>query len=134
MRKKKDIDVLNVLAEFQKNILEKKPAADKMYDEVQMMHSKIRPLQGDVSLLNLSDTNLIEALWNLGKLDEFFRTQKDRLTQKQKQIFFQFLENLYEQFQEKLSNVKLKPLEEIKVDSSVEMEIFKEETHRSKVN
>lgn len=134
MRKKREIDVLHVLAEFQKNILEKKPSADKMYDEVQMMHFKIRPLQGDVSLLNLSDSNLIEALWNLGKLDEFFRTQKDQLTQKQKQIFFQFLENLYEQFQEKLSNVRLQPIEEIRVDSSVEMEIFKEETHRTKVN
>lgn len=130
MGKKKDIDVLHVLAEFQKNILEKKPALDKMYDEVQMMHFKIRPLQGDVSLLNLSDTNLIEALWNLGKLDEFFRNQKDNLTQKQKQIFFQFLENLYDQFQEKLSNVRLKPIEEMQVTTSVEMEIFKEETQK----
>jgi len=101
-----------------------------MYDEVQMMHFKIRPLQGDVSLLNLSDTNLIEALWNLGKLDEFFRTQKDQLTQKQKQIFFQFLENLYDQFQDKLSNVRLKPIEEMQVSSSVEMEIFKEESQK----
>jgi len=126
--------VLHVLAEFQKNILEKKPSHDKMYDEVQMMHFKIRPLQGDVSLLNLSDINLIEALWNLGKLDEFFQNQKDRLTQKQKKIFFQFLENLYEQFQDKLSNVRLKPIEEIQVNSSVEMEIFKEETHKQKLN
>ena len=130
MEKKKNIDVLHVLAEFQKNILEKKPTMDKMYDEVQMMHFKIRPLQGDVSLLNLSDTNLIEALWNLGKLDEFFRTQKDQLTQKQKQIFFQFLENLYDQFQDKLSNVRLKPIEEMQVSSSVEMEIFKEESQK----
>src|SRR3990167_7662310 len=130
MAKKKNIDVLHVLAEFQKNILEKKPTMDKMYDEVQMMHFKIRPLQGDVSLLNLSDTNLIEALWNLGKLDEFFRTQKDQLTQKQKQIFFQFLENLYDQFQDKLSNVRLKPIEEMQVSSSVEMEIFKEESQQ----
>ncbi|OGK18795.1 hypothetical protein A3G67_01735 [Candidatus Roizmanbacteria bacterium RIFCSPLOWO2_12_FULL_40_12] len=130
MAKKKNIDVLHVLAEFQKNILEKKPTMDKMYDEVQMMHFKIRPLQGDVSLLNLSDTNLIEALWNLGKLDEFFRTQKDQLTQKQKQIFFQFLENLYDQFQDKLSNVRLKPIEEMQVSSSVEMEIFKEESQK----
>ncbi len=134
MRKKKDVDVLHVLAEFQKNILEKKPSAEIMYDEVQMMHFKIRPVQGDVSLLNLSDINLIEALWNLGKLDEFFRTQKDQLTQKQKQIFFQFMENMYEQFQDKLSNVRLKPIEEIETNSSVEMEIFKEETIRTKVN
>lgn len=130
MSKKKNVDVLHVLAEFQKNILGKKPSLDKMYDEVQMMHFKIRPLQGDVSLLNLADINLIEALWNLGKLDEFFRSQKDKLTQKQKQIFFQFLENLYEQFQDKLSNVKLRPIEEMQTPSSVEMEIFKEETQK----
>lgn len=134
MRKKREVDVLHVLAEFQKNILEKKPTLEKMYDEVQMMSFKIRPLQGDVSLLNLSDINLIEALWNLGKLDEFFRSQKDRLTQKQKRVFFQFMENLYEQFQEKLSNVKLKPIEEMQSQSSVEMEIFKEEAHTRKLN
>ncbi len=134
MKKKKHIDVLHVLAEFQKNILEKKPSLPQMYDEVQMMHFKIRPLQGDVALLNLSDLNLIEALWNLGKLDEFFKSQKDNLTHKQKQIFFQFLENMYEQFQEKLTNVRLKPMEEMEMSTSVEMEIFKEETHKSKVN
>ena len=134
MKKKKHVDVLHVLAEFQKNILERKPSLPQMYDEVQMMNFKIRPLQGDVALLNLSDLNLIEALWNLGKLDEFFKSQKDSLTHKQKQIFFQFLENMYEQFQEKLTNVRLKPIEEMEKTTSVEMEIFKEETHKSKIN
>lgn len=130
MKKKETVDLLLILADFQRNTLESKPSIEAMVDEVRMMHFKIRPLQGDVSLLDLREDKLIETLWNLGKLDEFYQKHNNRLTSGQKSIFFNFFEEIYGKFQNQLNKLNLRSTVEKDVPSTIEMEIFKDDTFK----
>ncbi len=131
MKKKETVDLLSILADFQKNILNSKLSIDTMMDEVRMMHFKIRPIQGDVSLLNLREDKLIETLWNLGKLDEFYQKHNDRLTSGQKSIFFNFFDEIYHKFQNQLNRLNLRSSGQADIPSTIEMEIFKDDTFKS---
>ncbi len=126
MKKRKPIDVLGIIANFQKDVLGNKPSRNQMADDVRMMKFKIRPLQGDVSLLNLNDSTLIEMLWNLGKLEEFYSQQSRGLNFNQREIFLRFFDNMYGQFQDQLNKINLRSKTE-KASSTIEMEIFKED-------
>lgn len=119
-----------VLADFQKNILGRKPSLEIMMDEVRMMHFKIRPLQGDVSLLDLRENKLIETLWNLGKLDEFYQKHNNRLSSDQKTIFFNFFDEVYRKFQIQLNRLNLRSSAQAEIPSTIEMEIFKDDTFK----
>lgn len=130
MKKKETVDLLLILADFQKNILERTPSIETMMDEVRMMHFKIRPLQGDVSLLNLKEDKLIETLWNLGKLDEFYQKHNSRLTNKQKNTFFIFFDEVYRKFQNQLNRLNLRSAPQTDMPSPIEMEIFKDDTFK----
>lgn len=100
-----------------------------MMDEIRMMHFKIRPVQGDVSLLNLREEKLIETLWNLGKLDEFYQKHNDNLTPNQKGVFFNFFDELYHKFQNRLNKLNLRSRVQ-EIPSTIEMEIFKDDTFK----
>ncbi len=134
MIKKTDKDVLGLLKDFQKNILSNRPPLKTMVEEVRMMRFKIRPIQGDISLFNFSDKRLIEILWSLGKLDDFFQREFKDLTFEQKETFFRFFDDVYKQFQEQLN--KMSPTVEKKIDGSsvLEMEVFKEKLTKKKAN
>ncbi len=128
MKKKEAVDLLLILADFQRNTLESKPSIEAMMDEVRMMHFKIRPLQGDVSLLDLREDKLIETLWNLGKLDEFYQKHNNRLSSNQKSIFFNFFDEIYGKFQNQLNKLNLRSTVKTDVPSTIEMEIFKDDS------
>lgn len=134
MKKKKRTDLLALIFDFQRNLFKNKPSTEKMFEEVRMMKFKIRPLQGDVSDLNLRDKQFIEILWNLGKLDDFFHKESTNLTSDQKEVFFRFLDDLYERFQTQLNKVDLKMPTETFSTSTIEMEIFKEDILKKKLN
>lgn len=135
MKKRSRTDLLQVIADFQKKIIENKPSVEAMYEEVRMMHFKIRPLQGDLSQLNLKEEKFIEILWSLGKLDEFFQRQYKKLNSRnQKEVFFKFFDNLYEKLQTQLNKLDLKAAKELNLSATIEMEIFKEKNFRKKAN
>lgn len=129
MRKKNSGDVFDMIAQFQLNVLNKKPPVAQMYDEVRLMRFKIRPLNGEITTLDLNNNNFIEMLWGLGKLDEFYQGHIEKLPQDQRQIFFRIFDELYQKFQQELNKVNLKK-EEIRENSSFEMEIFKDRTKK----
>ena len=129
MRKKNSGDVFDMIAQFQLNVLSKKPSAAQMYDEVRLMRFKIRPLNGEITTLDLNNNNFIEMLWGLGKLDEFYQIHIEKLPQNERQIFFRIFDELYQKFQQELNKVNLKR-EEISQNSSFEMEIFKDKTKK----
>ena len=129
MRKKNSVDVFDMIAQFQLNVLSKKPSAAQMYDEVRLMRFKIRPLNGEITTLDLNNNNFIEMLWGLGKLDEFYQIHIEKLPQNERQIFFRIFDELYQKFQQELNKVNLKR-EEISQNSSFEMEIFKDKTKK----
>ncbi len=98
-----------------------------------MMNFKIRPLSGDVSSINLNDKSFIQALWNLGKLDEFFHKYYHTLTSGQRKIFFDVFDNLHERFEHELNKLNIMELKG-SAPQEVEMEIFKEYPTRKKLN
>lgn len=128
--KKKNSDILHVLLHFQNKIIKNKPSFAMMMEEIRMMKFKIRPLEGDVSRINFNDIQLIEALWNLGKIEDFFQNEYDTLSAKQKRVFFRFMNDIYERFQNQLNKVKLKNDRSQETSPMVEMEIFKDKPLR----
>lgn len=98
-----------------------------MVDDVRMMRFKIRPVTGDIGALNFDNTQFIETLWSLGKLDEFFHEHISSLSKDEKQIFFRLFDGLYQEYQNKLSKINIKSEEfEIDRDANFEVEIFRE--------
>ncbi len=129
MRKKNNIDVFEMLTKFQSNVLSKKPSHKQMYDEVRLMRFKIKPLQGEITMLDLNNNTFIEMLWGLGKLDEFYQGHVEKLPKDQKQVFFRIFDELYQKFQQELNKVSLKR-EESSQSTTFEMEIFKDRSKK----
>ena len=73
MDKKNKMDVVEMMSTFQNTILNNKPNEKDMYDEVRMMRFKVKPVHGDLSVLNINNHHFMEILWSLGKMDEFFQ-------------------------------------------------------------
>lgn len=133
MRKRHNHQVIDIFSKLKK-ALGTKPSLDKMYDEIRMMRFKIRPISGDVSLLQFKNSELIEALWGLGKLDEVFQKEYDNLGNDQKEVFFRLFDNLYHQYQEQLNKININKELKPKLSQVFEMEIFKDITARKKTN
>lgn len=125
MRRKTNKNIIELIKIFQK-FLDKKPPFKKMYEEVQMMKFKIRPIQGDLSRINFNNKEFISTLWSLGKLDEFFQKEFYKLTDKNKEIFLKIFENIYEKYQIELNRINLHIEKTSNNSGFLEIEIFKE--------
>lgn len=126
MTKKNNSDIVDLMTHFQKSILDNKPNFHQMFDEIRMMQFKIKPLNGDISLLNLKNQDFIGILWSLGKLDEFFQMQYQKVSSKKKDLFLRLFDEIHEKFQEQLDTLSLKPEKIEETSPTFEMEIFKE--------
>jgi len=128
MKKKLTKDINSILKDFQ-NFLKKKPTPGEMLDEVRMMKFKIRPVSGDLMSVDLKNDKFIETLWNLGKLDEFYQSEYPKLSRKNKQVFFQIFENLYQKYRNDLNQVDVhqeRTSHHPQHPQLLEVEIFKE--------
>lgn len=133
MPKKNSRDVLAIFAHLKK-VLETKPPIDRMYEEVRMMKFKIRPIAGDITLLQLKNNHFIETLWSLGKLDEMFQKEFNKLSNPEKEVFFRMFDNLHQQFQGQLNKLSVNPQVRSNIPQILEIEIFKEMPARKKLN
>jgi len=133
MTKKNSQDVIEIFTNLRK-ALGSKPPIEEMYEEIRMMRFKIKPISGDVSLLQLKNQGLIEALWSLGKLDEVFQKEYKKLSGDQKEVFFRLFDNLYQQFQDQLNKINVNPEVKSNLPQILEMEIFKDISTRKKLN
>ena len=127
-------DILSLFGNIQK-IISSKPNTNQMFEEVQMMKFKIKPIQGDLMSFNLKNQQFIESLWSLGKLDEFFFREVPSLSKKEKEIFMKFFDSLYFKYQQQLnqSNLQQRRLT-LKRTGLLELEIYKERKLKKKVN
>lgn len=128
--KNKKQDVVQLFQSFQKNILHNKPSHHQMVAEVRMMRFKVRPVAGDVSSLNFKNEQFIEALWSLGKLDEFFHSVIKDLRKDDRQIFFKLFDGLYQEYQSRLNRVGIREGASLGDNKTFEVEIFRERTRR----
>ena len=133
MQKKSDTDVLKIFSNLKKTI-ENRPPAAEMYEEVRMMKFKIRPLAGDISLVNIKDQYFIETLWSLGKLDEVFQKEFKKLDANQKEVFFRIFDEMYQNFQSQLNRLSLRAGKAAARPQIFEMEIFKDIPAGKKMN
>lgn len=127
-------DILSLFNSIQK-IISSKPKIDQMFEEVQMMKFKIKPIQGDLMSFDLRNEKFIENLWSLGKLDEFFHKEFPGLSKKEKEIFLRIFDNLYFKYQQELNQINLQPTRmALSKSGLLELEIYKEGRARKKVN
>ena len=133
MKKKQQINLSTIISALQKQLVGNRPTIAKMYEEIRMMKFVIRPLQGDITTLNFNDTKLIETLWSLGKLDEFFQKKFKEVPKNQRGSFMQVFDQIHKNFQDQLNTINLKP-EKTTTFPVLEMEIFKEKSPRKKSN
>lgn len=133
MSKGNNNNIIDIFSKLKK-ALGTKPSHEKMYEEIRMMRFKIRPISGDISLLQLKNHQLIETLWGLGKLDELFQKEYDKLGNNQKEVFFRLFDNLYSQYQDQLNKININKEIKPRLSQVFEMEIFKDITARKKVN
>ncbi|MFW5703683.1 MAG: hypothetical protein ACOCXQ_02515 [Patescibacteria group bacterium] len=126
-------DVVQMFTDFQNQVLEKKPSFPDMCSDVRMMRFRVRPVHGDISELNFQNYAFIEALWSLGKLDQFFIETVDSLNKKERSVFFSLFDRLYQQYQSKLNHINLKSdrYDEEKTTNGFEVEIFRERFSKS---
>lgn len=105
-------------------ILKQKPPQDQILKEVQMMKFKIRPVFGDISLLNFKDLQLIEALWGLGKIDDFFKKEMSKVSVREKETFFQLLNQMRGKLESQINKINYR--KPVATSQVIEVEIFKE--------
>jgi len=123
MKITKKTDVFILINRLQK-ILKYKPSHDQMLKEVQMMKFKIRPVLGDISLLNFKNIQLIEALWGLGKLDDFFKIEYRKVGSADQKTFIKIVDQIRGRLENQLGAVSFK--KPVNIPQAIEMEIFKE--------
>jgi len=124
--KKQIKDIKIILADFE-SLLKIKPSIDQMYEEIQIMKFRVRPLSGDVLSVNLKNDQFVSVLWSLGKLDEFYQQKINSLNYKDKEIFNKIFEEVYHRFQTDLNRVNIKrSYKTINPRTRLEVEIFRE--------
>lgn len=125
MKKKVDTDVLEMLNDFQKS-LRSNLTTKKMYQEIKMMKFKVRPIQGNLTEVNLNNQKFVKTLWSLGKLDEFFQKQYYRLSRKKKNLFVKIFDDIYSKYQQELNKINLQWEKNVHDRHILEVEIYKE--------
>lgn len=129
MIKKTNKDILKIIEEIQKKI-EFKPSLEKMFEEVQMMGFKIRPLQGDLSAINLKDKQFISVLWSLGKLDQYFNEVINKIPTKNHDLFIRLFQELFNKYNQQLNKINLYQDRPIDFSNILEVEIFREKKQK----
>lgn len=127
--KRINTNVDKVLHSFN-NILKKKPALPAMLEEIRMMQFKIKPVSGDVGHLNFKNSNFIEMIWSLGKLEEVLQKEYAKLTLANRKLLLRIFDSLYDKFQERLNKVSMNSEYRHEDESKLEIEIFKEQPRR----
>jgi hypothetical protein len=121
-------DLYETIRSFQQTTLAKKPTLDEMISEVRLMNFKIRPVSGNISTLDFKNMEFIDALWSLGKLDEFFRIEFQNIEDNDKDIFFRLVEEMRTNLQQRLNKSQLIKTVTREEQLFFEIEIFKENT------
>ncbi|HLD27077.1 MAG TPA: hypothetical protein VJB63_03925 [Patescibacteria group bacterium] len=84
---------ISLIQKIKQEIEESNISIHTMIEEVKMMQFTIKPIHGDISLLIKKDHAFIAALWKLGKMDHIISTEASQLNNKEKKIFFNYIEH-----------------------------------------
>lgn len=125
-------DLYEKIKSFQLKTFSQKPSIEEMIQEVRMMNFKVRPVYGNIAKLDFKNGAFIDALWSLGKLDEFFRDEVVGIEDEEREIFFKIIEEMRASFQKQLNRTQISDKTPKGDPTFFEIEIFKD--HVSQVN
>lgn len=127
-------DIFAVIVEFEEKTVRNKPTLLVMKEEVRMMDFKIRPVQGDLSTLDLTSSKFIEALWCIGKLDELFQSTVYRYNEHDRELFSQFATSLQSKYTQELQHIMVADAAVYDQTPQVEIEIYRETAAKHGIN
>ncbi len=119
-------DLYEKIKLIQQRTTTNRPTVEEMMSEVRMMNFKVRPVYGNISKINLSNSDFINALWSLGKLDEFFKDEFPNVEDDDREVFFKLVDDMRVSLQQKLNrayNTEQSPKDD---KLFFEIEIYKE--------
>lgn len=127
MKRDIKVDLFEKVKEFRNTVIENTPSKEVMTYEVRMMNFKIKPVVGEVFDIDFENEEFIEALWRLGKLDEFFQSEIQNLNKSERPIFFQIVNNMKSIFQNRLNRIHATVFDiESQPNRELEVEIIKD--------
>lgn len=107
MADKNNFDLFEKLQLFQHELRSNRPSKQEMIAEVRMMNFRVKPIQGEISQLDFKNSEFLDALWDIGKLDEFFKKELPELAKQEREVFLRLINELRFVFQSKLNQSQL---------------------------
>lgn len=133
MMRKKSVSPSEIITAFQK-IIKRKPSVKKMYADIRLMQFRIRPIEGDITKLDVANDTFIEMLWSLGKLDEVFQKRYLDMDGQNREVVYDIFEKLYDEYQSRLNKATYRKESSVGAAPKLEMEIYRELPHEKKLN
>jgi hypothetical protein len=128
MKASKKTDLYERIRHFQQTTLSNKPEKIDMIHEVRMMNFKIRPVYGNITVVDFNNSDFIDALWSLGKLDEFFKLEFPTISEDDKEVFFKLVDDIRANLQQRLNTAYTERQGGKDDRAFFEIEIFKDVT------
>lgn len=116
--------IFEKITRLQRELMQNKPPFSEMVKEIQAMRFKISP-KGDMGQFNFSSPLLVELLWYIGKVDEFFAREMHNLTKQEQQAVEAFVHMLWHKVHESLDTPDLVYALNLSEDS--DLEVYKEQ-------
>ena len=120
--------MFDVVSKFDLEVIKNKPSLDTMKTEIRMNALKIRPYAGDVFHLNMSNTQFINALWSILKLEEYVQQTEKKISSNEISAFYQFMGQYRSQLQDQINGIDMR-LPHIKtqgIENRVLLEIYRD--------
>ena len=105
-----------------------------MHEDIRLMQFRIRPIEGDITKIDVGNETFVEMLWSLGKLDEIFQERFYEITDKNRETIFHIFEKLYDEYQSRLNKATYRKENTVGPGPKLEMEIYREAPFGKKVN
>lgn len=126
---------LKLLKEVLADVNDRKPSQEEMLKEVKMMNFKIRPVDGDIFNMMTKNVGFLESLWRIGRIEKIVIKAKDRLSFEEKELFFDYLDELEMQMQTKYDKLLDTVIpDEKKKAKLITLEVFKEAKFKKDIN
>lgn len=74
------------------------------------MKFSVKSLGSNISSIDFQNKKLIETLWKMGKIEQYFDSEFVKLKNSDKQIFLEFFNKAHSKLQKELNNVQLRTL------------------------
>ncbi len=122
---------LDIIKQIMNEVEAELPTQENMLKDVQMMGFKIRQVTGDMSSLASFDSNVIESLWKIGKIDEIISSHFDSLDEDDQDRLLDYLHSIESETEHNLQkSIKTKKLaprtsEKKRNNNVLKLEVFK---------